>query len=88
MCRPSRPKLAVVEPGKKPVPVIVTTVPPPTGPELGEMALTPSGRLTVWVARAEGPPLLETVCPVKTCVVEVPAVSVTVNVAVKGPAVV
>ena len=52
------------------------------------MALTPSGRLTVWVARAEGPPLLETVCPVKVWLVEVPAVSVTVKVAEKGPAVV
>ena len=81
------PNCTVVEPGTKPVPVMVTTVPPPTAPELGEMALTPSGRLTVWVARAEGPPLFETLCPVKVWVVEVPAASVTVKVAVKGPAV-
>lgn len=35
-----RPKLTVLEPGTKPVPVIVTAVPPATGPALGLRALT------------------------------------------------
>jgi hypothetical protein len=81
------PKLAVVEPTTKLVPVIVTTVPPPTGPTPGVIAVTTGGRLTVWVANADGPPLLDTVWPVKTWVVEVPPESVTVRVAVHGPAV-
>jgi hypothetical protein len=34
------PKLTVT-PARKFVPVIVTTVPPPAGPELGVMAVTP-----------------------------------------------
>ena len=33
------PKLTVVEPTKKPVPVMVTTVPPPSAPAPGEMAV-------------------------------------------------
>ena len=81
------PKLAVVEPTTKLVPVMVTTVPPTSGPLLGEMAVMTGGRVTVWVANADDPPLLDTVWPVKTWVVEVPAVSVTVKVAVHGPAV-
>jgi len=35
-----RPNLAVVEPTTKPVPVIVTTVPPTSGPATGRMAVT------------------------------------------------
>ncbi|MGC9960587.1 MAG: hypothetical protein ABSE47_01645 [Acidimicrobiales bacterium] len=34
------PKLTVLEPATKPVPVIVTTVPPTSGPALGETAVT------------------------------------------------
>jgi hypothetical protein len=81
------PKLAVLAPTTKPVPVIVTAVPPRSGPTLGEIELTTGGSVKVWEASAEGPPLLDTVWPVKTCVVEVPAVSATVSVAVNGPAV-
>lgn len=40
---------------------------------------------TVRLARAVGPPLRLTVLPVKTCAVEVPAVSVSVTVAVYLP---
>ena len=40
----------------------------------------------LWAVSAEGPPLLLTVWPVKVCVVDVPAVSVTVSVTVKEPA--
>ena len=82
------PKLAVVAPATKPVPVMVTTVAPPGGPPFGEIALMAGGSVKVWEASADGPPLLDTVWPVKTWVVEVPAVSVTVKVAVKGPPVV
>jgi hypothetical protein len=39
------PKLTVVAPGTNPVPVTVTTVPPPIGPELGATEATPKGRL-------------------------------------------
>jgi hypothetical protein len=35
------PKLTVLDPATKPVPVTVTTVPPPTGPTVGEMEVTP-----------------------------------------------
>ena len=35
-----RPNLAVVAPATKPVPVMLTTVPPTNGPAVGEMALT------------------------------------------------
>jgi hypothetical protein len=76
------PKATVVEPGTKPEPVMVTTVPPPSGPALGETAETVGGRVKLWLATAETPPLLDTVCPVKTWVLEVPAESVTVKVAV------
>jgi hypothetical protein len=79
------PNSAVVEPTTKFVPVMVTTVPPPVEPELGAIAVMAGGRVTVWEASADGPPLLDTVWPVKTSVVEVPAVSVTVKVAVNGP---
>jgi hypothetical protein len=79
------PKLAAVVPTAKLVPVTVTTVPPASGPEFGKIALTTGGSAKVWEAKAEGPPLLDTVWPVKTWVVEVPAESVTVRVAVNGP---
>jgi hypothetical protein len=82
------PKLTEVAPGTNPDPVIVTVVAPATGPATGVTAVTVGARVTVWVASAEGPPLLETVWPVNVWAVEVPAVSVTVRVAVKGPEVV
>ena len=72
-------------PGKKPDPVRVTTAPPLSDPAVGLMPVTAGTRVTVWVASAEGPPLLDTVWPVKVWVVDVPAESVTVRVAVKGP---
>jgi hypothetical protein len=81
------PNIAEAAPTVKPEPVMTTTVPPPIGPVLGAIPEIPRGRVKVWVVAAEGPPLFETVWPVKTWVVEVPAVSVTVRVAVNGPAV-
>ena len=71
------PNSAVVEPGTKPVPVIVTAVPPATGPLAGVIP----ERERALVVVADGPPLLDTVCPVKTWFVLVPAESVTVKVA-------
>jgi hypothetical protein len=76
------PNCTVVEPGTKPEPVMVTTVPPATGPVSGETVLTPRGRVKLWLATAEAPPLFETVWPVKTWVLDVPAESVTVSEAV------
>jgi hypothetical protein len=38
---PVVPKVAVVPPGTKPMPVMVTTVPPITGPVVGAMPVTP-----------------------------------------------
>ena len=67
------PKAAVVEPTTKPVPVMVTTVPPGTGPMDGEMPVTtagPGGMLKARLAGGDGAPV----------------VSVTVGVAVNGPA--
>ena len=55
------PKLTVVEPTTKRVPVIVTTVPPPTGPVLGVIPVTVGVTEKTWLATAEGPPLFETV---------------------------
>jgi hypothetical protein len=43
------PKLAVVDPTTKPVPVTVTAVPPPSGPEIGLMAVT-TGTATAGMA--------------------------------------
>jgi hypothetical protein len=79
------PKATVLAPTTKPVPVMVTSVPPPTGPLSGEMALTLTltlEMLKLWLAVAEAPPLFETVWPVKTWVLDVPAESVTVSEAV------
>jgi hypothetical protein len=80
------PNCTVVAPAMKPVPVMVTTVPPPTGPTSGETALMVGGRVTLWLVVAEVAPLSDTVCPVKTWVLEVPAESVTVNETVYVPA--
>jgi hypothetical protein len=82
------PKSTVVEPAANPVPVMVTLVPPACGPAVGLTAVTEGRRVTVRDVDADGPPLFDTVLPVKTVVVDVPAVSVTVSVAVKGPALV
>jgi hypothetical protein len=71
------PKLTEVAPGTKPVPVMVTAVPPVSGPPAGETPVMDSALVVV----AEGPPLFNTVCPVKVWLVDVPAESVTVNVA-------
>ena len=79
------PKAAVVEPGTNPEPEMVTVAPPPGGPATGLTPVTDGARVRLWVDRADGPPLFDTVWPVKTWAVEVPAVSVTVRVAVKGP---
>jgi hypothetical protein len=81
------PKEAVVEPTTKPEPVMVTVVPPACGPLAGLTAVIASGMFTVWEVDADGPPLFDMVWPVKTLVVEVSAVSVTVSDAVNGPAV-
>ena len=81
------PNIALAAPVAKPEPVMVTTVPPPITPEPGEMDEMARGRLKLWVVCADGPPLLDTVWPAKTWLVEVPAESVTVKVAVNGPAV-
>ncbi len=51
-----------------------------------ENEVGPAAIWTDWVATAEGPPLLLTVFPVKVWVVEVPAESVSVTVALKVPA--
>ena len=54
------PKATVLAPTTKPVPVMVTSVPPPTGPLSGEMALTLTltlEMLKLWLAVAEAPPL-------------------------------
>jgi hypothetical protein len=79
------PNCTVVDPGTKFVPVMVTTVPPPTGPVIGEIALTPRGSVKLWLVVAEAAPLSKTSCPVKTWVVEVPAESVTVKETVYVP---
>ena len=50
------PKLAVVDPTTNPVPVTVTTVPPASGPELGEIPLT-TAVLTISVKTTEVEPL-------------------------------
>jgi hypothetical protein len=55
------PNITLAAPVAKPEPVMVTTVPPPTTPKLGEMEETPMGRLKLWELCADGPPLLETV---------------------------
>ena len=59
---PNRP---VVAPGTKPVPLTVTTVPPDSGPLVGVMPVTARALVSVAVVVAEGPPLLDTVMPVK-----------------------
>ena len=79
------PKATVVAPVTKPEPVMVTVVPPVAGPVVGVMAVTEGASVRLWVARADAPPLLEVVWPVKVWVVEVPAESVTVRVVVNGP---
>jgi len=58
------PKEAVVDPTTNPDPVMVTTVPPVTGPVTGVIPVMLGARTMTWVATAEVPPLLETVCPV------------------------
>ena len=76
------PKLAVVDPTTNPLPVTLTTVPPPRGPATGVIPVTSGGSVKLRVVNADGPPLLDMVWPVKTCDVEVPAPSVTVKEAV------
>ena len=65
------PKLAVVNPTTKPLPVTVTTVPPARGPATGLMALTAGGSVKLREVTAEEPPSLDMVWPVKTCEVEI-----------------
>ena len=81
------PKAIVVAPTMNPVPVMVTAVPPPIGPAAGLTAVMIGGSVKLWLVVAEAAPLSKTSCPVKTWVLEVPAVSVTVKEAVNGPAV-
>ena len=47
-----------------------------------EVVAIVNGRVKLWEAKADGPPFLLMVWPVKTWVVEVPAESVSVTVAV------
>jgi hypothetical protein len=57
-----------------------------TDPIIGEVVTAILlGRVMLWVFRALGPPLLDIVCPVKVCTVEVPPVLVTVSDTVNGP---
>ena len=60
------PNATVVAPTTKLAPVMVTTVAPPTGPVLGLIPVTVGVTEKVWLATADGPPLFETVWPVKT----------------------
>jgi hypothetical protein len=77
--------LTVVAPTSNPLPVRVTVVPPVVEPDAGLMPEMAGPSVTVRDVVADGPPLLDTLRPVKTFVVEVPAESVTVSVAVNAP---
>jgi hypothetical protein len=80
------PKSTVVTPGANPDPLMVTTVPAVNGPSSGLIPDIPGGNVKSCEVSADDAPLFETVCPVNTSAVDVPPESVTVNVAVNGPA--